>query len=654
MHDLSSRIWTFRWAVLSLLFSVVLSRPGWAESVVDVSTEHSVSEHFLNFRWSESDRLLGGSILDLAQSPDGLLWVSTRFGLRALDGARFFVSEGLESLSDEPVQRVLFDANGQIWLRGQGSVYCLKHQPRGGYQTEQLSASDVVKDGKGWVWWQNGRVIRGRFRSLEVELPPRPVSEGESLEMVPTLCGAREGGVYQVDDWGNLWVAFFIQSIALDSGGRLWAASGAHGLFVRDGNCLSTPAQVPAVLQGGTCINALAASPRGLVLGGDGLLMLIDDAGRVVSGHDHSRMPGAASVESLAVDSSGGIWAGTDSGLGGVSKNSHKKTSIGIPGVGDSLVSLRRNLAARLQPPLVRYSVSDDNHSWTHVGLADSFRIAQPLKQRFPLRIQTKLPGGAWRTGPIPEVEVDRSPSIPAPWRAGILVSFLVLLALVARQSYQICRNRRSAYIRALEGILSERVRISRSLHDDLGNRLSEIQLLAEQMICSQESQERVDPMLNRIHQRTLDATEALDSLVWLLRDVSESSIDFGRHVEWLARNYLSTCNVGLDFKILAGQDIEIGGRVRQLLIMANQELIRNVARHGRATQIVIQLRISADWVYYQIEDNGCGFSVQSALALGRGLSNFVNQVEGVGGWVTVASQPGRSVIAVKMPRVLP
>jgi two-component system NarL family sensor kinase len=205
-----------------------------------------------------------------------------------------------------------------------------------------------------------------------------------------------------------------------------------------------------------------------------------------------------------------------------------------------------------------------------------------------------------------------------------------------------------------LEGILSERVRISRSLHDDLGNRLSEIQLLAEQMICSQESQERVDPMLNRIHQRTLDATEALDSLVWLLRDVSESSIDFGRHVEWLARNYLSTCNVGLDFKILAGQDIEIGGRVRQLLIMANQELIRNVARHGRATQIVIQLRISADWVYYQIEDNGCGFSVQSALALGRGLSNFVNQVEGVGGSATVASQPGHSVIAVKMPRVLP
>ena len=129
--------------------------------------ERPVSKPFLNSHWSERDGLPGGSILDVDQSPDGSLWVVTRFGLRAFDGARFFVPEGLEGLSDQPVRRVFFDGNGQIWLQGQGSAYCLKPHPVSGYQKEELSASDVVKDGKNWVWWQYGSVIRGRLGGLD-------------------------------------------------------------------------------------------------------------------------------------------------------------------------------------------------------------------------------------------------------------------------------------------------------------------------------------------------------------------------------------------------------------------------------------------------------------------------------------------------------
>jgi two-component system NarL family sensor kinase len=204
-----------------------------------------------------------------------------------------------------------------------------------------------------------------------------------------------------------------------------------------------------------------------------------------------------------------------------------------------------------------------------------------------------------------------------------------------------------------LEGIQSDRVRIARNLHDDLGNRLSEIQLLAEQLTFSQGSPRRGDPTIDRIHARSVEATEALDNLVWLLRDVSEPSIDLGRHIERLARDYLSVCSVGLEFQILAGQDVEIGGWVRQLLIAATQELTRNAVRHGRATQVGIELRVSADWVCYQVQDNGVGFSVKSALASGRGLSSLVSRVGDVGGSVSVVSQPGHSVIVIQVPRAV-
>ena len=287
------------------------------------------------------------------------------------------------------------------------------------------------------------------------------------------------------------------------------------------------------------------------------------------------------------------------------------------------------------------------------MGVGDSFRIAHPPKKRFPLRIQNKLPGGAWGAARTTRVEVDRSPSISTPWRVGILGSFLLLGMLVVWQSYRSSLHRRRVHIRALEGIQSDRVRIARSLHDDLGNRLSEIQLLAEQVTFSLGSQRRGDPTIDRIHSRSVEATEALDNLVWLLRDVSEPSIDLGRHIERLARNYLSVCSVGLEFQILAGQDVEIGGWVRQLLIAATQELTLNAVRHGRATRVGIQLRVSADWVCYQMEDNGGGFTVKSALASGRGLSSLVSRVGDVGGSVSVVSQPGHSVIIIQVPRTV-
>lgn len=1027
---LSSLIPILRGTLLSVFLCVVLLRPGRAEPVAAVPMSRPVSKPYLNSHWSERDGLPDGSILDVHQSPDGLFWVSTRFGLRAFDGAHFFVPEGLESLSNQPVQRVFFDGNGQLWIQGKGTLYCLKPQPVSGYQKEELSASDVVKDGKNWVWWQNGAVIRGRLGGLEAVLPTGPVPNRESLKLMPTLWGAREGGVYQVDDqgnlwrgtlqgwvripgalppearvrscevfedrqqriwmsiltqsgevllvrrigqqwqtafpskeakiqlahcfhetlqgelligaehgllyrfsdsrsgpqvfqitanpepirtihedtWGNWWVGaeesglrlicrdsnglltpkapatanlpdlvenllvqeiserqiFPIRSIALDSRGRLWAAAGAHGLFVREGDHLGTLARAPAVLQGGTYISVLAPSPRGLVVGGGGLLMIIDEEGRGVPGHDHSGMVGPASVKALAVDDSGGIWAGTDSGellhlppnaakpevipvenpifdlavqanriwviagrrlrcwdrghweplplelemvqnpqslfvdrqgrltvvgssevviwngrkvaylgpeqgvfpqasskvfqdlqsglwlatdtgilelnsawidralvsdrghsqstetleavgrviqfsilseiqltsklsaapwvlssgevalpsnkgvllvrqdggraceqppaiqsvvinpsLGGTSNDSHEKTMDCIPEGVDSLVRLRWNLAATLQPPLVRYSTLEDNHSWIHLGVADSFRITPPSKKQFALRIQNKLPGGAWGATRTTWVEVDRSFSIPTAWRVGILGSFLLLGVLVAWQGYHYSLHRRKVNVRVLEGIQGDRVRIARNLHDDLGNRLSEIQLLVEQVILNREMQKQVDPTMDRVLSRSVDATEALDNLVWLLRDVSERAVDLSGHIERLAQNYLSVCSVGLDFKILTGHNIEIGGWIRQLLIAATQELTRNAVRHGRATQVGIELRISTDWVCYQIEDNGGGFVVQSALALRRGLYSLLTRVGDVGGSVSLVSQPGHSVIVLRVPRVV-
>jgi NarL family two-component system sensor histidine kinase LiaS len=110
---------------------------------------------------------------------------------------------------------------------------------------------------------------------------------------------------------------------------------------------------------------------------------------------------------------------------------------------------------------------------------------------------------------------------------------------------------------------------------------------------------------------------------------------------------------VGLDFKMLSGHEHEISGWVRQLLIAATQELTRNAVKHGRATELEMHLRVSDDSVSFRVEDNGCGFDLQTALLSGRGLSSILNRAKDFGGTTSVLSRPGCSVILIQVPRLV-
>jgi signal transduction histidine kinase len=250
-------------------------------------------------------------------------------------------------------------------------------------------------------------------------------------------------------------------------------------------------------------------------------------------------------------------------------------------------------------------------------------------------------------------VKVDQYQQLVKRWRNIFIAAVLSLVGVVFWHFYRSTLQKRQLRIRTLEGIQEDRLRIGRSLHDDLGNRLSEIQLLAEQVKNASGIEFTTLAMVDRIHGRSVQAVESLDKMVWLLRDVSESAEDVAKHLELLAKNHLDVCTVGLDFKMLSGHEHEISGWVRQLLIAATQELTRNAVKHGRATDLEMRLRVSDDSVSFRVEDNGCGFDLQTALLSGRGLSSILKRCKDFGGTTSVVSRPGSSVILIQLPRLV-
>jgi signal transduction histidine kinase len=341
-----------------------------------------------------------------------------------------------------------------------------------------------------------------------------------------------------------------------------------------------------------------------------------------------------------------------------------------IPEGVDMLLGFQRNLDANLQPPLVRCSLDQGSHEdWVYSRDGGPIQIPRSAITLSPRNIQSKLDGGAWsdlvlrvqtkqfggdwKDAPSISVKLDQYQQLVKRWRNIFIAAVLSLVGVAFWHFYRSTLQKRQLRIRTLEGIQEDRLRIGRSLHDDLGNRLSEIQLLAEQVKNASGLEFTTLGMVDRIHGRSVQAVESLDKMVWLLRDVSESAEDVAKHLELLAKSYLDVCAVGLDFKMLSGHQHEISGWVRQLLIAATQELTRNAVKHGRATELEMHLRVSDDSVSFRVEDNGCGFDLQTALLSGRGLSSILNRAKDFGGTTSVLSRPGCSVILIQVPRLV-
>jgi two-component system sensor histidine kinase DevS len=83
------------------------------------------------------------------------------------------------------------------------------------------------------------------------------------------------------------------------------------------------------------------------------------------------------------------------------------------------------------------------------------------------------------------------------------------------------------------------------------------------------------------------------------------------------------------------------------------QEALANVAKHARATQVMMSVRSLGQDVSLQVIDNGVGFEIgKEQNVLGHGLSNMAERARNIGGKLEVASHPGEgTTITVRLPK---
>lgn len=221
------------------------------------------------------------------------------------------------------------------------------------------------------------------------------------------------------------------------------------------------------------------------------------------------------------------------------------------------------------------------------------------------------------------ELEVLRRPPWWTPRRLATLLAVLLGITLLASLWIAALRRQVRRQTTALrrriesEAALEERQRIAREFHDTLEQELAGVSLrldaLATRAI-DDKGRQLVSASRNLV---TRIQTETRD-LIGDLRDPTETAGDLVTALAAVAAR--QAADTGANIRIEPSGEIPVlpPAIVHDLRMIA-RESVTNALKHGRATDVAIDLSRRADRLVLTITDNGCGFDAATATQGRRG-----------------------------------
>ncbi len=223
---------------------------------------------------------------------------------------------------------------------------------------------------------------------------------------------------------------------------------------------------------------------------------------------------------------------------------------------------------------------------------------------------------------------------------------------LLLEQSREQLRRLSRNLIRARE---RERQHIARELHDELGQHLTAIKLevaaIAGRPTGRREADVRAAELLRLIDQTVASVRRiAADLRPPMLDDLGlEAAID------WLVKDWSRRVGIAVRLEAQALPET-IDENAKTTVYRFVQEALTNVARHARARQVDIRLRMDDDHVIVTVQDDGQGFSADVLAKPGtHGLLGMRERADLAGGTLHLTKAAGGGAcVEIRLPLVGP
>jgi signal transduction histidine kinase/streptogramin lyase len=547
----------------------------------------------------------------------------------------------------------------------------------------------IYEDRRGDLWIST----TDHFRLLRWNRRAAAVHAYSDTEALPPAGNAAE--LYAEDRAGNLWVGYrftgvfryandrfelftaadqlaagTIESLFVDSKGRLWIAFSQGGLARIDDPAAERPAAITYTVANGLSSNRVRS-------------IVEDDWGRLYIGTDHSldrldpatgRVRHFTTADGLANnqvklsfrDSQGALWFGTHTGLSRlipepdppqpppavlinrlrISGSPHPISDLGETAVSD-LVLTRSRSNIQIEFSSVAFGAGERLRFQHKLEGAD--QDWSPLTEQRTVNFANLAPGryrflvrAVNASGAVSETPASFSFTILSPvWQRWW---FVVLTATTVGLAGYVVYRYRLAQLLKLERM---RTRIATDLHDDIGSSLSQIAILSElsrQRLGQQES--GVGESLAQIANTSRDLVDSMSDIVWAINPRRDRLSDLIQRMREFAGDVFTAREIEFRFRApAAGLELRLDADLRRQLYLIFKEAVNNAARHSHCTQAEIEFEVAQDRLLLCLRDNGRGFDPNGDAAAGRngnGLASMRERAQALGGEIEIASQPNQ------------
>lgn len=202
-------------------------------------------------------------------------------------------------------------------------------------------------------------------------------------------------------------------------------------------------------------------------------------------------------------------------------------------------------------------------------------------------------------------------------------------------------------------GILEERQRLARDIHDTLAQGFTSIVMHLE--AADQALPDDLDTLqkhLDRARGTARTSLEQARRVVHALRPHSLDQRSLPDAIERTAVRWQEETGIPLT-TTTTGDPIPLHPDIEVTLLRATQEALANIRKHAQATAVQLTLSYIDDVVVLDVQDNGVAFAgaAASPLSGGYGLQAMRERAEQCGGSVTLESEPGEgTTVVVSIP----
>lgn len=226
-----------------------------------------------------------------------------------------------------------------------------------------------------------------------------------------------------------------------------------------------------------------------------------------------------------------------------------------------------------------------------------------------------------------------------------LILSFLIVITMISGLFYFIFQFRKRKIQEELDRIVSintERERIIRDLHDELGGNLNSIALISDLIVQQSLPEKDREEAIVRIAGTARHISQQIRMVIWSLDETKDSLHNLSDYIRWYATQFFELTGIHLTVTDPRHYtDDYVSALFRKNVFLAVKEALTNILKHAKAHTVVIAIDVSDDWLTIEITDDGIGLQTSGN---GNGLRNMSKRMEEISGRFKVSATHGTTI----------